>query len=72
MVPSLKAQGCLLIKGEKDWNRHVMAIVYPPGATRQDIGNYRALITFPGGFELLELKDRHNRCTDIYFENRMK
>jgi len=72
MKPILAAQGCLFIQGEKDWNRHVIAIVYPPGSTRQEVNGSRDLIKFPNGFELLELKDSKRQCSGIYFDNRQR
>ena len=59
---TLATQGCTFVRGEKKWNRYLM-ITYPPGSKRQELyprsNELRFLVTFPGGFEVLEVMDRN-------------
>jgi hypothetical protein len=64
----LTTRGCTFVKGEKKWNSYIM-ISYPPGSKRQELSprthESRFLVTFPDGFEVLEVMDRNGICKGL-------
>lgn len=65
----LQQQGCTCVRGEKNWNRQVIVVIYPNGSTRQKVSSRvtgcRDLIILPNGFEVLEVQDESGRCRGL-------
>ncbi len=68
----LANQGCTFVHGEKGWDKYIM-IMYPMGSKRQELWprtmESRYIVTFPGGFEVLEVIDRNGVCKGLYIDN---
>jgi hypothetical protein len=72
LEPILIRQGCKITKGEKTWNDTVTLIEYPPGSRRQEMfgraHETRLIVTFPNGFEVLEIVNRKGECVALHVD----
>ena len=71
LEPILAAQGCKITKGEKAWNA-ITLIEYHPGSKRQEVfgrtDETRLIVTFPNGFEVLEIVNRKGECVALHVD----
>lgn len=69
LEPILAAQGCKITRGEKTWNA-VTLVEYPSGCKRQEVfgraQETRLMVTFPHGFQLMEVENRKGECVALY------